>query len=203
LLSRLYSFKFIIGAALLWLGALAYGLAIYSTQVYREHAIETQLEMLQSQIKHESHEVTQDLYDKLRLFALQLQSEEPFKQALDNRDGDAMEAWLEYSYTRYQLSREQFQLKAILVRDLSGEVFAHSSDDDLNSYTGCPEVLKSIGGSLTRQVKPRYALCSFDNRLLSEVLVPLGNPEPQAYLHVIADASASSASKMGSGCRYR
>jgi len=189
LLSRLYSFKFIIGAALLWLGALAYGLAIYSTQVYREHAIETQLEMLQSQIKHESHEVTQDLYDKLRLFALQLQSEEPFKQALDNRDGDAMEAWLEYSYTRYQLSREQFQLKAILVRDLSGEVFAHSSDDDLNSYTGCPEVLKSIGGSLTRQVKPRYALCSFDNRLLSEVLVPLGNPEPQAYLHVIADAS--------------
>ncbi|MCP4331259.1 MAG: EAL domain-containing protein [Gammaproteobacteria bacterium] len=189
MLPRFYSFKFNIGAALLWLGALAYGLAIYSTQVYREHAIENQLEILQSQIKHESHEVTQYLYGKLEQFALQLQSEESFKQALDNRDGDAMEAWLEYSYTRYQLSREQFQLKAILVRDLSGEVFAHSSDDGFNSYTGCPKALKSIGGSLTRLVKPKYVLCSFDNRLLSEALVPLGNPESQAYLHVIADAS--------------
>jgi len=188
-LGRLYSFKVIIGAALLWLGALAYGLAIYSTQVYRDHTIETQLEMLQSQLKHESHEVTQDLYDKLRLFALQLQSEEPFKQALGNRDSSAMESSLAQSYTRYKLSHGQIQLKAILVRDLSGDVFAHSTDDGLNSYTGCAEVLKFIGGSLTRLVKPKYSLCSFDNRLLSEVLVPVGSPEPRAYLHIISDAS--------------
>ncbi len=73
MLARLYSFKFIIGAALLWLSILAYGLAIYSTQVYREHAIETQLEMLQSQLKHESHESNEYLFERLRLFALQLQ----------------------------------------------------------------------------------------------------------------------------------
>ena len=188
MLARLYSFKFIIGAALLWLGTLAYGLAIYSTQVYRDHAIETQLEMLQSHIKHESHEVTQNLYDKLRLFALHLQSEEPFRQSLGSRDSNAMEDWLAQSYTHYKLSHEQFQLKAILVRDLSGEVFARSNDDDLDSYTGCAEVLKFIGGSLTRLVKPKYSLCSFDNRLLSEVLVPVGSPGPRAYLHIIADA---------------
>ena len=45
MLSRIYSFKFIIGFALLWLGALAYGLAIYSTQVYRDHAIEAQIDV--------------------------------------------------------------------------------------------------------------------------------------------------------------
>jgi diguanylate cyclase (GGDEF)-like protein/PAS domain S-box-containing protein len=190
-LGRLYSFKIIIGAALLWLGALAYGLAIYSTQVYRDHTIETQLDLLQSQLKHESHEVTRDLYDRLRLFALQLQSEEPFAQALGNRETRAMEAWLAQSYTRYKLSHGQFKLKAILVRDLSGEVFAHSTDDSLNSYTGCAEVLNSIGGTLTLLVKPKYSLCSFDNRLLSEVLVPVDSPEPRAYLHVIADASES------------
>ena len=44
MLDRLYSFKFIISLALLWLGALAYGLAIYSTHVYRNQAIETQIE---------------------------------------------------------------------------------------------------------------------------------------------------------------
>ena len=54
MLGRLYSFKIIIGIALLWLGVLAYGLAIYSTQVYREHAIETQVEILQDQLERES-----------------------------------------------------------------------------------------------------------------------------------------------------
>ena len=44
-------------------------------------------------------------------------------QALADRDSGAMETWLEVSYTRYQLSHGQFQLKAILVRDLSGRGF--------------------------------------------------------------------------------
>jgi hypothetical protein len=56
LLARLYSFKFIIGAALLWLGVLAYGLAIYSTYVYRDHAIETQLQTLETQLEREASE---------------------------------------------------------------------------------------------------------------------------------------------------
>ena len=61
MLSRVYSFKFIIGFALLWLGALAYGLAIYSTQVYREHAIPAQIDSLQSMLEHESREAIEQL----------------------------------------------------------------------------------------------------------------------------------------------
>ena len=63
MLTRLYSFKFIIGMALIWLAALAYGIAIYSTQVYRDHAIQTQLETLQAELERESNEAVQDLYD--------------------------------------------------------------------------------------------------------------------------------------------
>ncbi len=187
MLPRLYSFKFIIGTALIWLGVLAYGLAIYSTQVYRNHAIQTQLETLQIQLEQESNEAVQDLYDEVKLFALRLQTEKPFEQALASRDPLAMEAWLAKSYTRYQVSRGLFKLKAVVVRDLSGNVFAQSSVDGSNSYSGCAEVLDSLGTSLTRVLKPRYALCSFDNRLLGEVLVPVGTLEPRAYLHIIAD----------------
>jgi hypothetical protein len=89
-LSRLYSLKFIIGAALLWLGALAYGLAIYSTQVYREHALQTQIETLQGELELESSESIQDLYDRLKVFALRLQGEAPFKQALAAGDRQAL-----------------------------------------------------------------------------------------------------------------
>ena len=188
MLSRLYSFKVIIGAALLWLGVVAYGLAIYSTQVYRDHSIQVQLETLQIQLEHESNEATQDLYDRVKLFALRLQTEAPFEQALASRDRVAMEDWLAKSYTRYQMSRGLFKLKAIIVRDLSGDIFAQSSVDGLNSYAGCAKVLESLGGSLIRVLKPRYALCTFDHRLFSEVLVPVGTLEPRAYLHIIADA---------------
>ena len=44
---------------------------------------------------------------------------------------------------------------------------------------------------MIRLLKPKYALCSYDNQLLAEVLVPVGTLEPKAYLQVIADASAS------------
>lgn len=189
MLSRLYSIKFIIGVALLWLGILAYGLAIYSTQVYHDHAIQTQLDTLKIQIEQESDLAVQDLYSNLKLFALRLQTEAPFAQALTEGDPVAMEAWLGKTYTRYQVSRGMFRLKAILVRDLSGGVLAHSSVDGLDNYAGCSEVLKSLHGSPIRVLKPRYALCSFDNQLFAEVLVPVGTLEPRAYLHIIADAA--------------
>jgi diguanylate cyclase (GGDEF)-like protein/PAS domain S-box-containing protein len=189
MLARLYSIKFIIGVALLWLGILAYGLAIYSTQVYHDHAIQTQLDTLKIQIVKESDQAVQDLYSNLKLFALRLQTEAPFEQALTEADPVAMEAWLGKTYTRYQVSRGMFRLKAILVRDLSGDVLAHSSVDGLNNYVGCAEVLKSLKGSPIRVLKPRYALCSFDNQLFGEVLVPVGTLEPRAYLHIIADAA--------------
>ena len=188
MLARLYSFKFIIGAALLWLGVLAYGLAIYSTYVYRDHAIETQLQTLETQLERETQNAIQDLYDKIRVFALGLQTEATFKQALVNRDRAAMEAWLGQSYSRNQASSGQFLLQAVIVRDLNGDIFAQSSADGLNNYAGCSEVLTSIGGSLVRLLQPKYSLCSFESRLFSEVLLPVGAHEPQAYLHVIADA---------------
>ena len=186
---RLYSFKFIIGCALVWLGALAYGLAIYSTQVYRNHAIDSKVESVESQLAHETREAVKELYDHQKLFALKLQNEAPFKQALKNNDADKMEAWLGESYTRYQVSRGALRLKAVIVRDLSGKIFAQSSDDGQKAYAGCPLAMKSIGGALIRLLKPRYMLCSFDDQLYSEVLMPVGTLEPKAYLHIVAYAT--------------
>ena len=200
MLARIYSFKFIIGAALLWLALLAYGLAFYSTHVYRNQAIETQMHTLEKQLAIESREAIQDLNDKIKMFSMRLQSEEPFRKALAERDRGAIEAWLRESYSRYQVSSGQFVLKSVIVRDLSGDIFAKSAVDELDSYAGCAELLNAIGGSLVRLLKPAYALCSFDSQLFSEVLTPVGALEPQAYLHVIADASSelkSIESKLG------
>ena len=154
MLSRIYSFKFIIGFALLWLGALAYGLAIYSTHVYRDQAIEAQIESIQSLLEHESGEAIQQLYDNQESYALQLQTEASFREALERGDTAMLEAWLDESYSRYQQSGGSFDLKAVIVRDLSGNILAHSTDDGPNGYAGCPSMLQSIGGSLIQLLTP-------------------------------------------------
>lgn len=170
---------------------LAYGLAIYSTQVYREHAVQSQVETLQAQLGHESAEAIQDLYDEIKLFALRLQGEAPFVEALANGQRVALENWLAQSHNRYPVARGTIDLKAIIVRNLAGEVIAYNAVDELYGYQGCAEIVEPINGSLIRLVKPRYALCSYDRHLLSEVLVPVGTLEPKAYLQVVADTGAA------------
>ncbi len=182
---RFYSFKFIIGFTLLWLGILAYSLTIYSTRVYRGHAIDNQTQSLQSVLKLKSREVIDQLYNEQKRFAYKLQNEAPFKQALEAGDAVKMKAWLDESYKRYLASAGLFRLKALIVRNLAGDVFAQNSDDGLNSYLGCPVLLASVGDSLIRLLKPKYALCSYANNLYSEVFVPVGTLEPKAYLHVV------------------
>ena len=126
MIPRLYSFKFIIGVALFWLGALAYGLAIYSTHVYHDHAIENHITSLQTVLELKSREVIADLYQKQRQYGERLQNESQFKKALDSRSSDKIEAWLAMSYSKYQLSAGDMKLKAIIVRNPSGEILAQS-----------------------------------------------------------------------------
>ena len=63
-----------------------------------------------------------------------------------------------------------------------------ASDDGQNEYGGCPTALEPIGGSLIRLIKPQYSLCSFENDLFAEVLVPVGALDPKAYLHIVSYA---------------
>ena len=75
MLARLYSFKLIVCLTLLWLILLAFGLAIYSSQVYRDLSIENQIASLQSVMELESREIIADQYHKQNNFAFDLQKE--------------------------------------------------------------------------------------------------------------------------------
>ena len=188
MLARLYSFKFIISLALLWLGALAYGLAIYSTHVYRNHAIETQIDSLQTVLERESRAAIQELYEQQKLFALQLQSEAPFQEALKTSDFAGLKVWLAESYSGSLEASNSFRLKTIIVRDLSGSVLAQISDDGFG-YAGCPVTQESIGASSSQLLKPSSLLCSFDDELYSDLQMRVTTQEAGAYLQVIAYAT--------------
>ncbi len=187
MLARLYSFKFIIGAALLWLGTLAYGLAIYSTQVYRDQAIDHQRQSLEFLLEIETRSAVEDLYAELDLFAFWLHSAPEFRQALAAGDGQRLESWLSRSFAIYPNASDQLRLKSIAVRDLSGDVIAHTSDDGLRGYWGCAAAPRG-GGDALRLIDPRHSLCSRSGGLFTEVVTPAGNVEPGHYLQVMAYA---------------
>ncbi len=187
MLARLYSFKFIISAALLWLGALAYGLAIYSTQVYRGQAIDHQLQSLESLLEIETRAAIEDLNAELDRFAFWLHSAPEFRQALAAGERQQLESWLSRSFALYPNAVEKLRLKSIAVRNLTGDMVAHTSDDGIRDYRGC--ALSPRGGSdALRLIDPKHSLCSRSGGLFSEVVAPTGSPEADHYLQILAYA---------------
>ncbi len=187
MLARLYSFKFIISAALLWLGALAYGLAIYSTQVYRGQALEHQRQSLESLLEIETRAAVEDLFAEIDQFAFWLRGAPEFQQALAAGDGPRLESWLSRSFALYPNAADELRLKSIAVRDLSGEIVAHASDDGIRNYWGCAPAPQG-GGDALRLIDPRRTLCGRSGGLFTEVVTPVGNAEPGHYLQILAYA---------------
>ncbi len=190
-MDRLYSFKLIIGIALLWLALLAYGLAFYSTQVYRELAVEEKTENLQVMLETKSLEIVDSLYKRQIHFALWLQNKISFKQALTDPNGDRLRTWVSENFDKLATNTDRFRLKSVIIRDLDGEILAGASDNSQQSYNGCIVTLKAIiGAGFNRQIS-KNALCSHENNLYTEILTPIEFPDFRAYLQIIAYAIES------------
>jgi len=190
-LDRLYSFKLIIGIALLWLTLLAYGLVFYSTQVYRELAVEEKTENLQVMLETQSREIVDSLYERQIHFALWLQNKISFKQALTDPNGDRLRTWVSENFDKLATNTDKFRLKSVIIRDLDGGILAEASDNSQQSYYGCIVTLKAIiGAGFNRQIS-KNALCSNENNLYTEILTPIEFPDFRAYLQIIAYAIES------------
>jgi diguanylate cyclase (GGDEF)-like protein/PAS domain S-box-containing protein len=185
LLARLYSFKLIICLALLLLILLAYGLTFYSAKVYRDLATSNQIEVLQSVLASETENIIDGLYHNQRRFAHELHNQKPFALALAAGDTAAMTSWLEGSFRRQDTTSDQFQLKSLVVRKPNGDIFAHASHG--LEFVGCQATINAIE-SPGIQLGSKNALCSSNELLFSDVLVPIGGLNSVAYLQVVGYA---------------
>jgi len=188
LLARLYSFKLIICVALLWLILLAYGLAFYSTQVYRELAVQNQTESLQAIMEAESREIIDSLHHRQNRFALKLQEKISFKRALNSPIEGRLKSWLTENFDSLAMETDQFHLKSVILRDLEGEILAQAGDNSSQGYSGCIVILNAISEAGSNLQISKNALCSYGNNLYSEILVPIDISKSPAYLQVIAYA---------------
>jgi diguanylate cyclase (GGDEF)-like protein/PAS domain S-box-containing protein len=188
LLARLYSFKLVICLALLWFILLAYGLALYSTQVYRDLAVENQTESLRLILESESRQLVDNLYDQQIRFAIGLQNNSHFQQSLNDQNEGHLNSWLSENFDSLANNANDFRLKSVIIRNREGEILAQANDDRLQAYNGCGVILNAIskGGSGTQISK--NAQCSHQNIFYSEILVPTELLNLRFYVHVIAYA---------------
>ena len=188
LLARLYSFKLIICAALLWLALLAYGLALYSTQIYRELAVENQTESIQLILETESRRLIDNLHDQQIRFAIELQNNINFQRLLNDQIDGRSNSWLSENFDSLAKNTNQFRLKSVIIRKMEGEILTRANDDSSRAYNGCTVMINAIskGGPGVRISK--NALCSHKGNLYSEILVPVESLDQLVYLHIIAYA---------------
>jgi len=186
-LDRLYSFKLIIGIAVLWLTLLAYGLAFYSTQVYRELAVENKTESVQLMLETKSREIVDSLYERQIRFALRLQNTNTFKQALKNPNGDRLRTWVTENFDNLARDADRFRLKSMIIRNLDGEILAEASDNG-QTYYGCILTLNAINEASFNHQVSKNVLCSHENNLYTEVLSPINILNSRVYLQIIAYA---------------
>lgn len=184
---RLLGIKNITLFGMFLLIVLAFALAWFTSQLYQQFAIQNEQRSIQELLKLETHERVQALYQKQKDFAYRLQNEKPFVDALQNADNKKLQQWLQQSFNRMQAATGQIHFKSLLFRDVNGEVISGAFEDDLEPYSGCPLVIDQISASKSvDNFKSKSALCSYDQQLMSEVVVSVGVIKPQGFLHLIA-----------------
>ena len=188
LLSRLYSFKLIICLALLWLTVLAAGLAFYSSQIYRELAFDNQKDSLRLILEARGRQVIDSLQEHQYHFASELQIKNLFQRALNDPDEERLKSWLSANFKNLAIESDEFRLKSIIIRDLDGGIIAEANDKKLPVYSGCIVLLNAIGQASFNQQVSKKALCSHEDNLFSEILIPIDILNSRAYLQVIAYA---------------
>jgi len=189
--TRFYSFKLIISVALLCLTLLAYGLAYYSTLVYREFAVENQTESLQLLLEAESRQVLDNLHQQQNHFALELQNKNSFRRVLNDPDKGRLKSWLTENFDRIAKDINKFRLRSLIIRNLEGEIVAQASDDNLRAYGGCIVIQNAITEASFSRAISKNALCSYKGDLYSEILSPIDNSSSRTYLQVIVNAIES------------
>ena len=181
---RLNSFKLLVGVALFVLVLLSFVVAIYSAKVYRNLLIENESEALQQILAFKSKAALEKLYDSQTRFGSSLNNDDKFQVALATQNSIGLVERIEERYRSYFLSVDSFKLKSVVVRNTEGSILANAHDSTA-VFTGCPSTNGLFQG-LFSSLKAKNTSCSKNGELYTEVLLPLDNMEPIAYLQIIA-----------------
>lgn len=183
---RLFGIRAIALIGMGMLTLLALGLTWYSTETYQRFALDNQFKFSREMLNLETHELIKELNQGLHSFASQLQQDTGFSDALAAANSSVLSEKMRLSLAQVNDPSVNIHLKALLMRDLTGDVIAAAHADGYLQYSGCPVLIDKI---ITQNIPQEYTLCSHEGELYAEVILALDEPGTTGFLHLIAHVS--------------
>jgi signal transduction histidine kinase/CheY-like chemotaxis protein len=186
---RNFSIRTILGTIISMMGVLALVLALSSGAIHRDLVLNNQKLLMQEMISISAKQRLKDLNQTSQDLGLALQSTEDFNKALSTYNEEQLISILNNQFHQYFVTAGVIDLKQITLLDKNFNVLLESSDGTVfykdHAESFCSNVFES-GAKRTAadRMKIIREQCSYKNKPLNIVIVPVGGLRLKAYLMV-------------------
>ena len=188
-LLRQISFRQGLNLTIMAMGVFTLVLIVVLGKLYQQLAINAEQQTLNRIIAVETNEVMHKLVEDSGQLGLDIQSSNPVRQAIIDRDKQALSAALSDEFRRYFVTAGIIKLEAIIVLDKKLQRLGSAVPDSAPAANAsvCPGLLeKAKGRQGGRRLQPLSQTCLNKGHLQQQVMVPAGLA-PHGYIIVISD----------------
>ncbi len=173
----------VVAISLLCMGVLALALVLLSSWIYREVAYENRASAVQDLIRSQTGNISDELRNSQRIFALRLSRSEEFRDAWQQGDGELLAQLVETEMANAD-GADGGTLPLLQVRLLDETLAPIAVAGGNGSALGCPQAIElarqGVGNGISRS-------CLHEERAASTVLVPVSGLLPAGFIEVVAD----------------
>ena len=180
---------------ILVVGLLGLGLALLSSNIYRDVILDYKRQSLTELLEIKIRDNLEQLQEYSRDLGNSLKSSESFQEALANKNIDALKHSLEQQFHQYFVTAHILRLErlVLLTADLKPVQEASAQDTTLSQPgTVCPKLTERAAqrqGPTRLQVMA--TLCNYHLRPYYAVLLPIGGLVPKGYLEIVTAPTSS------------
>lgn len=180
-----------LGLTVLAMGLLGMVLAMVTGEIYRKLALENQLEAFERLAKIKVDDILDQTIQKTAELGLSIQTNQPFRAALQAKDSSIIQTQLNEQFHRYFVTLSIIKLEKLFAFDSEFNLVGLSSEGEPGFNAAnipCPGVIADAKiRTGAHRLKTMSRLCSNNNTPHISVIVPVGGIRIQGYLMVVSD----------------
>ncbi len=185
------SIRLIITLTVLFMGLQGLVVALFSGEIYREHAIKNHKATITKLINIRTDQLLADLADNSQQLGLSQQQQPEFKLAMNNKDADKLEAILNSHFHRYFVTAGILNLKKLIVYDRDFTFVAETTEGD-TTIPKQAHVCKGIFANARNatgpdRLKVKTGVCKDNGKTYHVVITPIGGLLLKGFMAVITN----------------
>lgn len=185
------SIRVIITLTIVAMGLQGLALALISSDIYREDAINNHKATIEKMVNIKTGQLMHDLTNKSRDLGLSQQQELEFKSALKNKDAKAITEILNSNFHRYFVTAGILKLEKLMILNLDFSILAESNEGDttlLENAIPCSNILNTARlAKGANRLKIKSGICEVDEKTYHMVITPIGGLSIKGYTVIVTD----------------